>query len=1374
MQSSFVLIRFSFIYMSPFYRLSGLLAFLSSTVLAPVLAQPLPQYSTEQRARQQAVQQTLSQQQAANYQKALAVMKRQGRAEIEPAGSGQIRVLRGLDEETGNLLYDISHTNVRAANTTRTSSLWGGGSLGVDLNGSSPTVRTRLGMWEIGGTYVAHPEFQNRVIQQDNATATNRSGGDINHATHVAGTMVAAGLNTNVRGMANGASLRAWDANSDVSEMTAAGPDLLVSNHSYGSITGWRFNSSRTTTNKWEWWGDTTVSATQDYRFGFYDNTARNWDIVANAAPNYLIVKTAGNNHAEGGPPAGESYFLVNNGSRQSTTPRDPQNGYDNIATYGNAKNTLTVGAVSAIRDGYNRPQDVVLAGFSSWGPTDDGRIKPDIVGVGVSVTSSQSIEGTPYGALSGTSMAAPNVSGSLLLLQEYYGSLNNNRLMRASTLKALVLHTAEEAGPAPGPDYRHGWGLLNTDRAAQVIRNAERTHILSELTLAQAATYSLSVVASGRGPLVATIAWNDPAGTVATGAARSNDRTAKLVNDLDIRLTDGTTNTLPWTLDPENPDSPAVPGDNIRDNVEQVFIANPVPGRTYVLTVGHKGPLRNSTQDYALVVSGAGGTAYAASAAASPADTKITRVQLGSVDQPGTAGCTTYTDFMSLTNVTTVQPNQPLTITVVTGTCGAPQSAIVRLFADWNANGTFTDAGELLGTSGVLTGSGTFVGSITAPASVAPGTVVRLRIVAQQTTDPAAVQPAGTYPNGETQEYLLRVIPSQNNVAATELISPTATLCAGSPLVSLRVRNVGGADQQNLPVSVQISTGAGTPVASLSTTVALLRAYRDAVVTFELPASASLVAGQTYRFTSRIRLSTDQDTANNTLIINRAVGVSSAVGNFSASACGTDPSIRLNNSGPGIATWYDALTGGTLLAVGNNTAAPTRAVYYASLNEFGGRLGPASKTEFPSGSYFGNFGPQPLISTRVPLRIERARIYTGAPGRLTFSIRRFDETVVSSVTLDVIQTRTLPASATIAGGQQANDPNDPGALYTLNLSIPEPGNYKIGIEYEDGVTIFRSNTATAAESALYTFPYQLRSVSGDVIASSRGSLFNTSDTLRTAWYYLYDMQLRPLDCPTATRTAVTPQIRPSATATLSVAGATSACVGSAVVLTGAATTAVAGEVIAFRWLRDGQLISGATSRTYAATSAGNYAVQVTGNCAPVSSSAIAVNIVQPQVPVIVQSGITLSSNAPLNQWLRSGIPIPGATGQNFTVTQTGRYSVQANVNGCGEALSQEVLVEILATEPLLSANVRAYPNPTTNRLTVEVDAPATPLPAGYVPTVRLFDARGTLQQQQTMFRALNKYTTTLDLSNLPSGTLFVQIQADPAQPPAVRPVLKE
>src|SRR5690606_22947565 len=95
-----------------------------------------------------------------------------------------------------------------------------------------------------------------------------------------------------------------------------------------------------------------------------------------------------------------------------------------------------------------------------------------------------------------------------------------------------------------------------------------------------------------------------DPAG-VPSSEVVLNDRTPKLINDLDIRITDGVTTYYPWKLDPENPAAAATQGDNIVDNVEQVYLQNPVAGQKYTITVSHKGTLVNNSQNYALVITG-------------------------------------------------------------------------------------------------------------------------------------------------------------------------------------------------------------------------------------------------------------------------------------------------------------------------------------------------------------------------------------------------------------------------------------------------------------------------------------------------------------------------------------------------------------------------------------------------------------------------------------------------------------------------------------------------------------------------------------------------------------------------------------------------
>ena len=112
------------------------------------------------------------------------------------------------------------------------------------------------------------------------------------------------------------------------------------------------------------------------------------------------------------------------------------------------------------------------MEGYSSWGPTDDGRIKPDLVANGYSLYSSYSSGTASYAYSSGTSMAAPNATGTAQLLLSLYTSMKPGEYMRASTLKGLLIHTADDLGTA-GPDYKFGWGLVNAKAAADLICTA-------------------------------------------------------------------------------------------------------------------------------------------------------------------------------------------------------------------------------------------------------------------------------------------------------------------------------------------------------------------------------------------------------------------------------------------------------------------------------------------------------------------------------------------------------------------------------------------------------------------------------------------------------------------------------------------------------------------------------------------------------------------------------------------------------------------------------------------------------------------------------------------------------------------------------------
>jgi hypothetical protein len=506
---------------------------------------------------------------------------------------GQVELIRL--GPNGEPLYYITD-NTDAAITSGTNELWADSSSGLDLTGAGFLI----GEWDGGRVRQPHQEFNNgsgtRVTLNDGLITQS------DHSTHVAGTLIAEGQLAAAHGMAPEALLHTYDWNEDISEMANeyASNHLTLSNHSYGFIHGWYKDDG----NVWWWYGDLEISATEDYHFGFYDELSETWDSLAYICPGYLIVKSAGNDR--GTSHTGNHWVFYNGDWVLSNAVRDPDggtDGYDCIGNLGVAKNVLTVGAVNDIPGGYSVPGDVVMTSFSGWGPTDDGRIKPDIVASGSSLYSSIATSNASYTWMSGTSMAAPTACGTLALLQDYYRMLNGDTLP-SSAMKALVINTAFECGTNPGPDYTFGWGLLNSVGAANLITQDNTDSDLINISfLSNTETETYAYYSLGNAPVNITICWTDPAGTPASPSL--NPSTSMLVNDLDLRIISANgTIYYPWVLDPAYPAIQAETGDNSMDNAEKVTIASP-PAGDYTIQVSHKGTING--QYYAMVISGMG-----------------------------------------------------------------------------------------------------------------------------------------------------------------------------------------------------------------------------------------------------------------------------------------------------------------------------------------------------------------------------------------------------------------------------------------------------------------------------------------------------------------------------------------------------------------------------------------------------------------------------------------------------------------------------------------------------------------------------------------------------------------------------------------------
>lgn len=456
-------------------------------------------------------------------------------------------------------------TNVNAAKSTRANFLNTGGGMGLTLDGQDMIAR----VWDGGTVRRTHSGFGGRVTTVDDISGISYS----DHATHVTGTILALPWSTasaGVKGMATLATARTFNWDNDESEaLSEVLGGMLISNHSYGVPIGS---------------GSSILPA---WYIGAYTDAARSWDEITYLSPYYLPVMSAGNDGTN------------NNNSNPIAV------GYDKLTGNKTSKNTLIVAnANDAVINTDGSLFSVSINTSSSQGPTDDRRIKPDITGNGTGLTSTISTSNTATASFSGTSMASPNVAGTLLLLQQHQKNLTNS-FMKSSTLRGLACHTADDAGNL-GPDAKMGWGLLNAKKAVETITGNGLTSWISEENLTQGQTFNITVKSNGgsSNPLIASITWTDLPGIANNGTMGDNDITPVLVNDLDIRITKDGTTFYPWKLQ-SNPSALAVRnGDNNIDNIEVIKIDAPSAG-DYVISVTHKGNLVSGSQNYSLIITG-------------------------------------------------------------------------------------------------------------------------------------------------------------------------------------------------------------------------------------------------------------------------------------------------------------------------------------------------------------------------------------------------------------------------------------------------------------------------------------------------------------------------------------------------------------------------------------------------------------------------------------------------------------------------------------------------------------------------------------------------------------------------------------------------
>ena len=500
---------------------------------------------------------------------------------------------------------------------------------GLIINGAGQNIIVMDG----GKVFEKHIDFgangsggsSSRIFDMENGNTSYNF-----HATNCAGIIGSQGLsNLNTVGVLNAVQINSYafattPLGNNYIKLNSA-PGANISNHSYGINLGWAERSG----GGWNWVSDYQFSNTDTWS-GSYGDEDANYDEIVYSNPEQIIIKSAGNYYGAGPTGSSGNAFKRNaSGSYVPFAPGDiipPNNcslGYNCIGWGSLAKNAIIAGATNQLptADGnlYTGPATLLKAGFSSAGPRKDGAIKPDLSAVGVDLRLTDYVNNSIYNSTdtgSGTSYSAPVITGVAGALTQIKRSLSGNTIFKfkADEMKALLTHTANEAGPNPGPDVAFGWGFVDAKAGAQLlIDNKANLNTFERRSLISGVPYTKIVKAVAGKPLKVSISWIDPAGTpFVTSNDLQNNRSSMIVNDMDVKVVDMVTNQeyFPWKLDTLNPVAPATRGNNTVDNIEQVLIDAPVADRLYRIEVSNKGIMVDNNgiptpQNYAFIVTG-------------------------------------------------------------------------------------------------------------------------------------------------------------------------------------------------------------------------------------------------------------------------------------------------------------------------------------------------------------------------------------------------------------------------------------------------------------------------------------------------------------------------------------------------------------------------------------------------------------------------------------------------------------------------------------------------------------------------------------------------------------------------------------------------
>ncbi len=411
------------------------------------------------------------------------------------------------------------------------------------LESLNSTVRTRLHVNEVqtapynlsgdgvtilvydGGLIDStHPDFGDRVTAMEDGAIAD-------HPTHVGGTV--GGNGGNLRGMAPAANIVSGEYDACTPFCFYNSPNDVSDDYTFARQ---NFDIELTTNSMG---ANVSPNGYPCAWFGDYELSSRVIDgLVAETDDRPLIQFWAAGNE-RGDPGCGNSSYRC-------------------MSIPASAKNIITVGATTSTD---------AVASFSSFGPTDDGRLKPEVVATGVNVNSCA--PGGGYQVMSGTSMATPATAGvGCLILERWHQLYPGSPDPLPEAMKALMINSATDLGNV-GPDFQTGYGIVNAQRAIDQL--AAGGVIQSTLGADQPLDFEFNVPENT--PFIdVSLAWTD--------VPALGNVIPTLVNDLDlILISPANLGYQPWVLNPSSPGTAAVPGEDSVNVCEKARVTNPIAG---------------------------------------------------------------------------------------------------------------------------------------------------------------------------------------------------------------------------------------------------------------------------------------------------------------------------------------------------------------------------------------------------------------------------------------------------------------------------------------------------------------------------------------------------------------------------------------------------------------------------------------------------------------------------------------------------------------------------------------------------------------------------------------------------------------------------